>query len=41
MALPASSSPEENPIPGIAQAVYPPFAMLAGMQYDADCPIGL
>jgi len=23
---------EENPIPRIAQAVYPPFAMLAGMQ---------
>ena len=26
--------PEENPIEKIATAVYPPFALLAGMQLD-------
>jgi hypothetical protein len=26
--------PEENPIEKIATSVYPPFAMLAGMQLD-------
>ena len=30
---------EENPIEKIAQSVYPPFAMLAGMQLDLFTPL--
>lgn len=38
-ASPISSSAEENPILRIGQAVYPPFAMLAGMQLDLFTPL--
>lgn len=38
-ALPTSSSAEENPILRIAQTVYTPFAMLAGMQLDLFTPL--
>ena len=31
--------PEENPIEKIATAVYPPFALLAGMQLDLFTPL--
>ena len=30
---------QENPIQRIIQAVYPPFAMLAGMQLDLFTPL--
>ena len=31
--------PEENPLEKIATAVYPPFALLAGMQLDLFSPL--
>jgi hypothetical protein len=34
-----SSKPEENPIPRLANAVYPSFALLAGMQLDLFTPL--
>ena len=38
-ALPKPPHTEENPIPRIAQTVYTPFAMLAGMQLDLFTPL--
>jgi hypothetical protein len=39
MASPTLEKPEENPIEKIATSVYPPFAMLAGMQLDLFTPL--
>jgi ubiquinone/menaquinone biosynthesis C-methylase UbiE len=39
MASPTLEKPEENPIEKIAASVYPPFAMLAGMQLDLFTPL--
>ena len=39
MASPTLERPEENPIEKIATSVYPPFAMLAGMQLDLFTPL--
>jgi len=39
MASAAIERPEENPIEKIATSVYPPFALLAGMQLDLFTPL--
>ena len=39
MASATHERPEENPIEKIATSVYPPFALLAGMQLDLFTPL--
>ena len=39
MASKTPERPEENPIEKFATSVYPPFALLAGMQLDVFTPL--
>ena len=39
MASETIERPEDNPIEKIATSVYPPFALLAGMQLDLFTPL--